>query len=411
MRKTKRALKALCAFALAASIVVFASTSFYGTDIDELEQQQQELQEQSEEYKRILEETQDDISQKEEYLSALQSELENLNEQIEISRSKIDELDDQIVQAKIEIKEANYGIQGGINTLRSRIRAIYMSGDTSTLEIILGAKDFGDFLDKVQLVKTISQHDSEIISDLQEKLVDINAKKADLDAKKAELDKEQETLDTKQVEYEGLVSKNQALLSDLYEQSEHASHIINSNSSEIDDIEDEINAYYEEQERLKKEQEQANNNGGNYPEFYPSNNGGYTWPCPGFYYLSSQWNENRGSYNHGAIDIAGSGIMWSPVVAASSGTVELTSNYCSHNYGKSWSCGCGGGYGNYIIINHGGGYTTLYAHLSDLNVSVGQSVQAGQVIGYVGSTGESSGAHLHFECRYYGSKYNPMSEY
>lgn len=116
-------------------------------------------------------------------------------------------------------------------------------------------------------------------------------------------------------------------------------------------------------------------------------------------------------YNHGGIDIAGAGIMGTPVVAAADGTVVATNSSCTHNWGKSYSCGCGGGYGNYVMISHAGGKMTVYGHLTSLTVSSGQSVSRGQVIGYVGSTGNSTGPHLHYECRLNGVRYNPMSEY
>ena len=123
------------------------------------------------------------------------------------------------------------------------------------------------------------------------------------------------------------------------------------------------------------------------------------------------WNEDRGSYNHGAIDIASYGIDGQNVLAAHSGTVMYCENECIHNVGKSSSCGCGGGYGNYVMLDHGDGHMTVYAHMSSITVYNGQSIEAGQLLGFVGSTGDSTGAHLHFETRYNGVKYNPMSEY
>ena len=100
--------------------------------------------------------------------------------------------------------------------------------------------------------------------------------------------------------------------------------------------------------------------------------------------------------------------MGTPVVAAADGTVVATNSSCTHNWGKSYSCGCGGGYGNYVIIQHDGTYSTLYGHMASVSVSVGQSVSAGQTIGYVGSTGFSTGFHLHFEVRVNGTKVDPM---
>ena len=99
------------------------------------------------------------------------------------------------------------------------------------------------------------------------------------------------------------------------------------------------------------------------------------------------------------------------VVAACSGTVIDSYNYCAHNWGKYGSCGCNGGWGNYVWIDHGNGKATIYAHLSSAIVYPGQSVSAGQLIGYGGTTGYSTGPHLHFECRYYGKKYDPFTEY
>ena len=137
--------------------------------------------------------------------------------------------------------------------------------------------------------------------------------------------------------------------------------------------------------------------------------GGYLWPTPNYYVKTSEWNEDRYSYNHGAIDIgAPYGAL---VIAADSGTVSYTCSYCTHNWGKSSSCGCGGGYGNYVWINHGNGKETIYAHLTSVLVQPGQYVNKGDPLGYVGSTGYSTGPHLHFECRYNGVKYNPDTEF
>ena len=141
-----------------------------------------------------------------------------------------------------------------------------------------------------------------------------------------------------------------------------------------------------------------NSSGGN-------SSAGFTWPCPGFYTISSGYESRWGTF-HGALDIAG-GTDGAAVVASRGGTVVVAVSGCPHNYGKSSSCGCGGGYGNYVVIQHDGTYSTLYGHMASLTVSVGDTVSQGQTIGYVGSTGFSTGAHLHFEVRVNGSKVNP----
>jgi len=134
---------------------------------------------------------------------------------------------------------------------------------------------------------------------------------------------------------------------------------------------------------------------------------GFIWPTPGFYYISSGFGARWGT-THKGIDIGDAGIMGGAVCASKSGTVTYVNNTCTHNYGKSSSCGCGGGYGNYVIIQHDGTYSTLYGHMTNAVVSVGDYVQQGDVIGYVGSTGWSTGAHLHFEVRVNGIPNDPM---
>lgn len=132
----------------------------------------------------------------------------------------------------------------------------------------------------------------------------------------------------------------------------------------------------------------------------------FGWPCPGFYTLTSGFGPRWGTH-HSGIDISSGGITGAAVAASMSGTVIYVNSGCPHDYGKSSSCGCGGGYGNYVIVQHSNGYSTLYAHMSSVAVSNGQSVSQGQTLGYVGSTGFSTGAHLHFEVRVNGNRVDP----
>lgn len=127
---------------------------------------------------------------------------------------------------------------------------------------------------------------------------------------------------------------------------------------------------------------------------------GFAWPVPGYGRITSGWGP-RSIDNHKGVDITasdGGTILGKEIVASADGIVASVSNTCTHNYGKSSSCGCGGGYGRYVVILHSDGtYATLYAHMSSVTVSPKQSVTQGQVIGYAGSTGWSTGPHLHYE--------------
>lgn len=423
MNKMKRILCGILSMCLLSVPIAFSVTSTGAESIDSLEQQLQELEEQNKEYQEILDKTQSDINEKEEYKDALVSRIEVLDDKMVLSRESIANLNEEIEKKQAEVDKANADIEDQMDALRSRIRTIYMAGNATDLEIILGAKDFSDFIDKMELVRTLSDYDKKLIDGIKEKLAEISTQKEELEADKTELEEQEQQLEADQQELNKLLEENDEILRKLYAASDDAKTVLENAALKSEEIENRITEYYEDQREAARQQAQGapsdEGDGGSYTP--PSNDGGtvspsvissgFTWPCPGYYWLSSEWNEDRGSYNHGAIDIAGSGIMGATVVAAESGTVVSSYNGCPHNWGKDGSCGCGGGYGNYVMIDHGNGKMTIYGHFTNAIVSDGQYVKKGQTIGYVGSTGNSTGPHLHFECRLNGVKYNPMLEF
>ena len=375
------------------------ATTIDPNDIDALESRRKELQAQSDKYQQILEKTKENIADQEEYVNALVSKVQVLDDKIELSHQSINELNGKIQDKQTAIDNANKSIENQMNTLRNRLRNIYMAGNTTDLEIIFGAKSFSDFLDKMELVEALSDYDNNLITSIQGDLENISKEKAELEKDMDSLEAEEASLESDQQELNKILEENKELLAGLYKTSDKATSEIQNGALESDDIEKAISNYYAEKARLEAERaEQERNNNSNSGgsssgtvhddlEVSPS---GFVWPCPGYYYLTSEWNEDRGSYNHVVID---------------------SYNGCYHNWGKDGSCGCGGGYGNYVMIAHDGGKMTVYGHLSTTMVYTGQHVYQGQVIGYVGSTGHSTGAHLHFETRLNGVKYNPMTEY
>ncbi len=136
--------------------------------------------------------------------------------------------------------------------------------------------------------------------------------------------------------------------------------------------------------------------------------GTFLWPVAGYKEISSEYGIRWGIM-HPGIDIAGEDIKNADISAADAGVVMYAYNGCTHNYGKSTSCGCGNGFGNYCMIDHGGGYVTVYGHAAEIHVSEGQYVSAGDIIGTVGSTGYSTGDHLHFEVRIDGEAIDPAN--
>lgn len=405
--------------------------------ISDLEQQLQQLEQENQKYQKILDDTKSDIAEKEEYKSALVSKVQVLDEKIAVTREKISSLNDDIKEKQDAYDKGLSEVEDQFDALANRLRILYMSGNATDLEIIFGAKDFSDLIDKMELVKNLANSDKELISEIQTKLDELSTQKESLEADKKDLETQQSSLKSDQDEFNKLISDNDEILKNLYASNSKAQNSLESAALKSDEIESKISEYYAAQKAAAEQaaraaQSSSSSSGGSSGSSSSSSSSGssssgssssgsssvivpsgsgFAWPTPGFVSLSSEWFEDREVYNHGGIDIAGAGIMGTPVVAAADGTVIATNSSCTHNWGKSYSCGCGGGYGNYVMISHAGGKMTVYGHLTSLTVSTGQSVSRGQVIGYVGSTGNSTGPHLHYECRLNGVRYNPMSEY
>lgn len=383
---------------------LFAVVTSADTTTDAYKKKISELQAKENEYQAALDKTASDIKNKKAYSDTLVSQIEVLSKQISTYHSQISELSTSIAEKQAVINTAKKKISKQMDYLKGRVRAIYMAGETSDLDIILGAKDFSDFIDKCDMVERLSQSDKEVISTVQTQLNKVQDEKKLLVSDRADLEEAQGELQGKQDKLTALLEKNEKILSSLYgDQSDAKSKLRNLELQEKE-IQGKIDAY------LASQNTSNNGGGNNTPQNITVSPSGFAWPVPGYYYVISPFNENRG-YSHKGIDITGGGIMGATCVAANGGTVIGSNNSCSHNWGKSGSCGCGGGYGNYVLISHPGGKTTMYGHLSSVTVSTGQSVRKGQTIGYVGSTGWSTGAHLHYETRLNGIPYNPMSEH
>lgn len=437
MNKLKRILCAMLCVCMISIPMAIPTVVSAEDSISDLEQQLQQLEQENQKYQKILDDTKSDIAEKEEYKSALVSKVQVLDEKIAVTREKISSLNDDIKEKQDAYDKGLSEVEDQFDALANRLRILYMSGNATDLEIIFGAKDFSDLIDKMELVKSLANSDKELISEIQTKLDELSTQKESLEADKKDLETQQSSLKSDQDEFNKLISDNDEILKNLYASNSKAQNSLESAALKSDEIESKISEYYAAQKAAAEQAAQAaqssssssggssgssssssssgssssgSSSSGSSSVIVPSGSG-FAWPTPGFVSLSSEWFEDREVYNHGGIDIAGAGIMGTPVVAAADGTVIATNSSCTHNWGKSYSCGCGGGYGNYVMISHAGGKMTVYGHLTSLTVSTGQTVSRGQVIGYVGSTGNSTGPHLHYECRLNGVRYNPMSEY
>lgn len=336
------------------------------------------------ELNRTLKNIKNGIGQKQVYKNVVNNNIKSLRSQIDSEAKKFDALTRVIEQKEAIIAATQTAVESQRDELAKRMCAIYKTCDTSALEILLGAKDFGDLLDKADFVQKMSQQDSNIINSLNENIKNVESEKTVVEQNKTEATKFKNSLDEKKTQLENIEKENDAAISGLKQQETITQSRLNQILLEKQKLEEQLSQFHAQYAKS---------------EIHSSNysKGRYSWPLPGFGLISSPWGGKR---NHKGIDISGSGVYGAPIVAAADGVVIKV------NSSDSW----GSGWGYHVMISHGNGYATQYAHCSSINVSAGQHIKAGQVIGRVGNTGHSTGAHLHFETWKDGKRYNPTTE-
>lgn len=332
--------------------------------------------------------------------AAIEKKIANTQAQINLCNSEISKINSSIAANKAEIEKKNQEIENDKLTFKKRLRAISMSNTGSNVQVLLGAENFSDFLQLSQLTASVSAHDKKMIENIKAAIEELQAKQAENQKLLDEQVSIRSTISEKQKELESESAKIQGVISNISEQT-------NDLNADNKAVEAQIKDY---QATLRSMQ----SNSGVSVVY---DGGAFLWPVSGYYYISAGYASNDSVHNgtHYGIDIAGGGISGKPVVAIADGYVYKSNGSCTHNYGKNGSCGCGGGYGNYVAIDHGsqGGtnYKAYYAHMASITVSSGSYVKKGQVIGYVGSTGWSTGYHLHFGIMVNNSWVNPMNFY
>ncbi len=378
-------------FCISAVLVLFAVCAFFSHDATlvasaateaELKAKQASLEaEQATIKSKIsqLESSQADVQDRvnaiNELIANLEVQIDTVNQKIAVQNAEIADL-----EADISAKEAQ--IDASYQAFKDRVRAMYIAGDiTGGLELLLSTSDFDDLLSTITYIQIMAEHDDAIVTALTEDKDGFMAQKAEVEEKKAAVESEKATLSAKKEELDEQKAEADALLSQLA-----------SDKAELQ----------QEQVKIDKEMQKAREALDAIINAAAANSsdaeyvgGTWRWPSPGYTRVSSKfgWRSWSNSYHKG-IDIAAP--TGANIIASNAGRV-VTSSYNA------------GGYGNYVIIDHGGGYMTVYGHLSARHVSVGDSVGRGTVIGLCGSTGRSTGPHLHFEIRVNGVAQNPLN--
>lgn len=345
----------------------------------DLQTQQKELQEQISNANGELENVQGEISENLQQIQKLDEKITNSNQELEELNQKIIELQTSIneVEEKLKIAEENYKKQK--NVLEARLVAIYEAGDVQYLDVILKSRNISEFLSNYFLITELATYDTQLLEEMEQK-------KSDIELSKKKLDKSKEQLAT--------MKHNQTRTARILE---NTKTVRENHTSKLSDKEKEVQAQIDEQTAryaeinseilaLAMQQIDTKYIGGE-----------LAWPVPGYTRVSSKYGMRYHPILH--INKLHTGVD----ISAPRGA-----NFIAANDGIVTKAGWNTAYGNMVIIDHGGGVSTLYAHGDEILVQVGQIVKRGDSILKVGSTGYSTGPHAHFEVRLNGVVTDPM---
>lgn len=314
-----------------------------------------------------LKELREEIADKKKELEAGKDKEADLFKELGDLEMAISENEDKLVVLEKELKEAEEKVETQTDNLNSRLRNMYKSGSVGFIDVLFDSSSFSEFLTNLDMVEMIHSSDQELLKDLEEAHQAVETKKNEVETMQAELKESKAVVEAEKAEIAASNEKTAAML---------------------DDLEADADALYD---KIKKEASTSSNS-------TYEGSGEMAWPAPGYICITSYYGGRKDpitgkASGHGGMDIASD--PGNPIVAGESGRVITAAYHYS--------------YGNYVVIDHGGGVTTWYAHCSKLLVSYGQQVSRGQQIAKIGSTGRSTGPHLHFEVRINGGRVDPYN--
>lgn len=404
----KKAISIVCiilAFLMMVTLVVsvigsLGALAAGGQDqIDALEQQKSELQSQQASIQTniddLIAQQADVIDQK----AAMDEKNELARQEIELINEQIDVYTGLIEDKAEELEKAEAAEQAQYELYRKRVRAMEEEGSYTYLDILFQCRSLSDVLSAIDMIGEIMDSDKRLFEEYKTARENTEQVKAEYEATLEQLSEKQETLEAEKAELEEQIAAAVEVINQLQDDIDAAKAEYAKAAAAEAAAQASINAIIAQMQAEEEaaRQEAAQNNQ-QYTGTGSTATGTYIWPCPSSTYVTSAFGMRDhplfgDERPHSGIDIAGS--AGSEVLAADSGTVAVAT------YSSS--------YGNYVTIYHSNGDYTLYAHMSSLAVSAGQSVTQGDVIGYVGSTGWATGPHLHFEIRVNGSTVDPLS--
>lgn len=371
----------------------------YQGEIDSIEAQKQELQSEREGMQAGIDELEAQKASVLEQKAALDAQNELARQEIELIDEQIALYSGLVEQKAEELEQARDEENAQLEVYKAHIRAMEENGKYTYLDIIFRCASLPELLTAMDQIGEIMEADKRLYDEYSAARQRTEEIKAEYEATLAELGEQSDELAEQKAALEEEIASAVELINELEEDLERAreEYAINEAAEAALNAQlDAINAQIAAEEEAARQEAMQNNQ--QYTGTGSTATGSYIWPCPSSTYVTSAFGMRDhplfgDERPHSGIDIAGS--AGSEVLAADSGTVAVAT------YSSS--------YGNYVTIYHSNGDYTLYAHMSSLAVSAGQSVTQGDVIGYVGSTGWATGPHLHFEIRVNGSTVDPLS--
>ena len=332
------------------------------------------------------------------YVKKLDSSLESIGNELSKLGDDIDAKEKQIDTTKQELSEAKETEKSQYESMKLRIKYMYEKGDSTYVDLLMESGSLSELLSKAEYITKISSYDRQKLDEYAATKEKIAEKEKSLESEHAELLMLQDETEAKQASVEKLLNYETKIASAEGQISEYAKSI-EAQENQIKSIEAEIKRKEEEARKKAEEEKKKAAAANKAAQTYKTVSLGdisFTWPCPASGRITSGFGGRKSptkgaSSNHQGIDI--SAPTGTSIVAAAAGEVVIAT------YSSSA--------GNYVMISHGGGVYTVYMHASSLLVSQGQSVKKGQTIAKVGSTGYSTGSHLHFGVRVNGSYVNP----
>lgn len=380
---SKKILIILCAALVMVPATVYASA--VKDKLDDAKQKEKELQQRLKAVQASIEQIKQDITTAQEYIQQLDDQMTALTDDIIATNDKIDKKNDEIQITTKNLENAQKREEEQYEAMKLRIKYMYENSSESFMDVLFSASSISELLNRAEYVSKVTKYDREKLDEFIEIKESIDAFKTQLETEEAELEDYKADLECQQEGVEILLeAKNEEV--DKLEADKKAYALtkeeIDKDLASLDNTISLLTAQYNA-EQLAKANAKASQTA-----LYSKSL--LVWPLPGHFMISSHFSGNRldpvtQSYYaaHKGTDIPAP--TGTPVIAAAAGLVTAA------GYSSSM--------GNYVVIAHGDGITTRYYHNSSLAVSAGQAVAGGQVISYVGSTGQSTGPHLHFEVR------------